>query len=57
MKFLAVEKVVIGSGPTAASDFASEALEDLKYKVNLGKKGKIAVGGPFLDTIGDCYIL
>jgi hypothetical protein len=57
MKFLVVEKVHVSSGPTGASDFTSAALDDLKYKVNLQKKGKIVGGGPFLDTIGDCYIL
>jgi hypothetical protein len=57
MKFLVVEKVHVGTGPAGGSDITSAALEDLKYKVNLEKKGKIIGGGPFLDTIGDSYIL
>jgi hypothetical protein len=57
MKFLVVEKVNIGYGGAGSTDFASEAMADLKYKVNLAKKGKIVGGGPFLDTLGDCYIL
>jgi hypothetical protein len=57
MRFLVVEKVRMGSAPGGSSDFAKEAEKDLKFKMQLQKKGKIIGGGPFLDTLGDCYIL
>jgi len=38
-------------------EFAKVAEEDLRYKLKLKKKGKIVAGGPFLDTLGDGYVL
>lgn len=57
MRFLVIERVRQSIGPKDLKDFASAANKDLKYKVGLKKKGKIVGGGPFLDTLGLCYIL
>ena len=38
-------------------DMAALAQADLAYKLKLEKQGKIVGGGPFLDTLADCYIL
>lgn len=57
MKFLVIERVRQSIAPKDLSMFSKEAAKDLKYKVGLKKKGKILGGGPFLDTLGVCYIL
>lgn len=57
MKFLVIEKVKQNFGPKDMNEFGSLASEDVKYKIDLQKKGKIVGGGPYLDTLGVCYIL
>ena len=57
MKFFVIERVRGSSMPQDQSEFAKVAAEDLKYKLNLERKGKISAGGPFLDTLADGYIL
>ena len=57
MKFPVVEKVNPGMTAGKPLEFADEAHKDLRYKMDLKKKGKIVGGGPFLDVVGDCYIL
>ncbi|MDA4111793.1 MAG: hypothetical protein OK439_04595 [Thaumarchaeota archaeon] len=42
---------------TDSIEFAKLAGEDLKYKIDLEKNGKIVSGGPFLDIVGDFYVL
>lgn len=56
MKFLIIERIRGNAIPTSRSEFAKLAGEDLRYKTELEKKKKI-VGGPFLDSLGDGYIL
>ena len=55
MRFLVVERMSHG-GAVDPKEFASLAKADLEYKLKLQKKGKI-VGGPFLDTIAEGFIL
>jgi hypothetical protein len=57
MRFLVVERVKQNFGPRDFEDFGKVAVEDLKYKVKLEKKGKIIGGGPFLDVLGVCFVL
>ena len=57
MRFLVIERVMMGASPSDQREFMKSAGEDLNYKVKLEKKGKITGGGPFLDVLGDCYIL
>lgn len=57
MKFLVVERVRGDAMAGGARDMAEGAAEDLRYKLQLEKKKKIVGGGPFIDIIGDCYIL
>ncbi len=57
MRFLVVERVKQNYSPKQFEEFGKMALDDLKYKTKLEKKGKIVGGGPFLDTLGVCYIL
>jgi len=57
MKFLVVEKMKQGIGPKDLDQWGKIVIEDLKYKTNLEKKQKIVAGGPFLDTLGVCYVL
>ena len=57
MRFLVVERVRSAIGPNELEQFGKSAVEDLKYKVKLEKKGKIVGGGPFLDVLGVSYIL
>jgi len=57
MKFLVVERVRGAPMPSDQSDFTRVAGDDLRYKVQLEKKRKIVGGGPFLDILGDAYIL
>jgi hypothetical protein len=56
MKFLVVEKIRASIGPKESNDFMKVAAKDVVYKVGLKKKGKIIGGGPFLDSLGVCYI-
>ncbi len=46
-----------GFCPKDLDQFTKLAGADLKYKMQLQKKGKIVGGGPYLDTLGVCYIL
>ena len=57
MRFLIVEKAKISFSPKDQDFFEKIAVEDLKYKTKLEKSGKIVGGGPFLDTVGVCYLL
>ena len=57
MKFLVIERVRQSIGPKDVKEFSKEAGKDMKYKIGLKKKGKIVGGGPFLDSLGVCYIL
>jgi hypothetical protein len=57
MRFLVVERVRGSAIPSDQSEFAKVAGDDLRYKLQLEKKGKIVAGGPFLDTLADGYIL
>ena len=57
MKFLVVEKVRQSIGPKDLKEFSAVASKDIKYKLQLKKKGKIVEGGPYLDSLGICYIL
>lgn len=57
MKFLVVERVRAGAIVGGGREFAKSAAEDLKYKLQLEKRKKIVGGGPFLDVVGDCYLL
>jgi len=57
MKFLVVEKMKQGIGPKDIDQWGKVVIDDLKYKTNLEKKQKIVAGGPFLDTLGVCYLL
>ena len=57
MRFLVVERVKQNFGPKDMKEFGKMASEDLKYKSKLEKKKKIVGGGPFMDTLGICYIL
>lgn len=60
-RFLVIEKVKadmsINSTSSEWKDMANMAQADLAYKLKLEKQGKIIAGGPFLDSLGDCYIL
>ena len=57
MKFLVIEKVRQSIGPKDLKEFSVTAAKDVKYKLELKKKGKIVDGGPFLDSLGVSYIL
>jgi hypothetical protein len=57
MKFLVIERIRGSAIPLKQSEFAKVAGDDLKYKLQLEKKKKIVVGGPFLDTLADGYII
>lgn len=52
MKFLVVEKY---RGNPFPDNSVKAGMDDIKYKLELQKK--IVGGGPFLDTLGVCYIL
>jgi len=56
MKFLVVEKIRPAT-MIDSKEFARMAGEDLKYKIELEKSGKIVAGAPFLDILGDYYVL
>lgn len=55
MRFLVIERVT-HAGRHNTDEFVKLARADLEYKAGLQKKGKI-VGGPFLDILGEGYIL
>jgi hypothetical protein len=55
MRFFVMERVRTGVDMTS-KEAAKAAVEDLKYKAKLEKKGKM-VGGPCLDILGNSYIL
>ena len=57
MKFLVIEKVRLSTNPVSLKQFSTTAAKDVKYKLELKKKGKIVEGGPFLDSLGVSYIL
>jgi hypothetical protein len=57
MKFLVIEKVRQHIGLKDQREFRKTAAKDIKYKLELKKKGKIIEGGPFLDSLGASYIL
>ena len=57
MKFLIIERVRQSVGPKDLREFSRIAGKDMKYKVELKRKRKIVGGGPFLDSLGVCYIL
>ena len=57
MKFLVIERIRPSVGPKDLKDFSTIGSKDVKYKIQLKKKGKIVAGGPFLDTLGVSYIL
>jgi hypothetical protein len=57
MKILVLEKVRGEAVSSKRDEFAKLAGEDLAYKLKLEKEGKIIAGGPYLDTLADCYIL
>jgi len=57
MKFLVVEKFRANALAAAESQSMDRTLDDMKYRLRLQKEKKIIEGGPFLDTLGVCYIL
>lgn len=57
MKFLVIEKIRQSITPENQKQFSITASKDVKYKLELKKKGKIVEGGPFLDSLGVSYIL
>ncbi|HYC12077.1 MAG TPA: hypothetical protein VEC02_05385 [Nitrososphaerales archaeon] len=57
MKFFVIERVRNSSSSVSPGDFAKVAADDLRYKLQLMKSRKIVGGGPFLDTVGDGYIV
>jgi len=54
MRFLVVEKPRAGVDP---SQMMKIAADDVQYSLKLQKQKKVIGGGPFLDIIGDGYIL
>jgi hypothetical protein len=56
MKILVLEKVRGDAVSGKRDEFAKLAGDDLAYKLKLEKEGKIIAGGPYLDTLADCYI-
>jgi hypothetical protein len=57
MRFLVIERIRGGAIPSNRSEFAKLAGDDLRYKLQLERKKRIVAGGPFIDTLGDCYII
>ena len=57
MKFLVIERMRQSIGPKDLKQFSAAAAKGIENAVKLEKKGKIVGGGPFLDTLGVCYIL
>jgi len=57
MRFFIVERIRGSAIPRDRAEFAKLAGADLKYKLQLEKAGKLIAGGPFLDILGDGYVL
>lgn len=57
MRFLVIEKAKQNFGVKDIEEFGKMVSEDIKYKTKLEKNGKIVGGGPYLDTLGVCYLL
>ncbi len=55
MHFFVMEKIRTGVRADS-KEFAKVGVEYMKYMAKLQKKGKV-VGGPFLDTLANGYIL
>ena len=55
MRFIVIERARQGVA-IDPKEFAEIAAEDLKYKRDLEKEGRL-IGGPCLDILADAYIL